>query len=173
MDLEALKFPVGVFTIPESVSEENISDYINTIASFPKWVYEEVKDLSKEELNYKYRQEGWSIQQVVNHCIDSHMNGIFRFKLALTEDNPTIRPYKENLWAELSDTLEYDIEDSVNLLHHVHTRWVFLMKEMSSNDFNKTFYHPESNETFSLRDYLSLYDWHCRNHLGQNIEVIF
>lgn len=165
MTIEQLKYPIGTFQIPEVITSQHIQDWIQIIADFPKMIADEVLALSAKELTYRYRPEGWNIQQVVNHCIDSHMNSVIRFKLALTEDNPTIRPYQEDQWALLSDTLTYPIEESVQLLNGIHARWVYLLSQMNEKQFLKTFVHPDGNEIVSLKENLCIYAWHCQHHL--------
>ena len=103
-DMDALRFPVGKFLKPEIITAENKSEWISVIEKFPAEIKKATEGLSEEDLKKTYRPGGWNIRQVVHHCADSHMNAIIRFKLALTEDNLTIKPYKENLWAELPDT---------------------------------------------------------------------
>ena len=166
MELESLKYPAGAFKMPAVISDNDIKNNIETIASFPRKLSQEIISCSIEGLHYKYRPGGWTIKQVANHVVDSHMNGVFRFKLALTEDTPTIKPYKEAQWADLPDTLNYNIEDTLHLLESVHKRWEFLLRNMSASDFERKFYHPEAEQTFKLKEYLSLYAWHCDNHLG-------
>lgn len=170
-DLELLKYPIGKVIIPENISAQCILENIAIIESFPKKVSKEVKGVTKSELLLKYRPEGWTIQQVVNHCIDSHMNSVTRFKLALTEENPMIRPYEEQLWAELPDSLNYTIEKSLTLLESVHDRWSFLLQNMTAEDFNRTFIHPSGNEQISLKENLCIYAWHCDHHLQHIINA--
>ncbi|MCF6308452.1 MAG: putative metal-dependent hydrolase [Flavobacteriaceae bacterium] len=165
MDLEELKYPIGEVHFPKQITENHITKWIQVLQNFPNQVEDEIKELSKSELTYKYRAEGWNIQQIVNHCIDSHINSVSRFKLTLTEENPTIKPYKEARWAELPDTINYDINDAIILLKSLHKRWVFLLKNMISEDFKRTFIHPEGNEKLTLEENLCIYDWHCRHHL--------
>lgn len=165
IDIEQLKYPAGKLHIPIQITEKEIKSYINTIAKFPEQVANEIKGLTNDEvLNFHYRSGGWSIKQVLNHCIDSHMNSVVRFKLALTEDNPTIRPYNETAWAELSDTLLYDVSESLQLLHSIHKRWVFLLSNLTTEQFNRTFIHPDGNELITLKENLCIYAWHCKNH---------
>jgi len=165
MNLEELKYPIGQVEFPKQITENHIAKWIQVLEVFPNQVEEEIKGLLKSEMAYKYRPEGWNIQQIINHCIDSHMNSVLRFKLTLTENNPTIKPYQVALWAELSDTLNYDINEAIILLKSLHKRWVFLLKNMSSEDFKRTFIHPEGNEKLTLKENLCIYDWHCRHHL--------
>jgi len=164
-DLEQLKYPAGKLHIPKEIKETDIKSYINTIAQFPRRVATEIKNLTEDEvLNYHYRSGGWNIKQVLNHCIDSHMNSVVRFKLALTEEIPIIRPYDETAWAELSDTLLYDVSESIQLLSSIHKRWVFLLNSLTEEEFNKTFIHPDGNEVVTLKENLCIYAWHCENH---------
>lgn len=164
-DIQQLKYPAGKLTIPAEISETQIKEYIATIAEFPQRVATEIKDLTEDELSScHYRPKGWNIKQVLNHCIDSHMNSFIRFKLALTEENPTIRPYDETAWAELPDTLMYGVSESIRLLQSVHKRWVFLLNNITAEKFTRTFVHPDGNEVVSLKENLCIYAWHCENH---------
>jgi len=165
MNLNELKYPIGEVDFPNQITEDHITKWIQVLEVFPNQVEKEIKNLSKVELAYKYRPDGWNIQQIVNHCVDSHMNSIIRFKLTLTEDNPTIKPYEEARWAELSDTVNYDINEALVLLKSLHKRWVYLLRDMSLEDFKRTFIHPEGNEKLTLEENLCIYDWHCRHHL--------
>lgn len=165
MTIEQLKYPIGTFQIPEVITTQHLKDWIQVIADFPIQVADEVEALSSEELAYRYRPEGWTIQQVVSHCVDSHMNSVIRFKLALTEDVPTIRPYREDQWALLADTLTYPIMESVNLLKGIHTRWEHLLIQMTAAQFERTFIHPDGNEEITLKENLCIYAWHCQHHL--------
>jgi hypothetical protein len=164
--LEQLKYPVGKF---ESILEWNqtqIDQYIQTIQAFPSSIIDLVKSLDQTTLQNKYRPDGWTIAQVVNHCADSHMNAFIRFKLSLTEVNPTIKPYDESAWAELVDGKNIDITLSIQLIVGLHTRWLVLLKSMPLSDFDKTYIHPEHNKSYTLGNALATYDWHCRHHLA-------
>jgi len=164
-NLEQLKYPAGKLIIPNLISETKIKEYITTIADFPERVATEIENLTDAELmKYHYRSGGWNIKQVLNHCIDSHMNSFMRFKLALTEDNPTIRPYNETAWAELPDSQTYEVSESLVLLKSIHKRWVFLLSNLTTEQLNKTFIHPDGNEVISLKENLCIYAWHCDNH---------
>jgi hypothetical protein len=121
--------------------------------------------LGKEELKWKCRPEGWTIKQVIHHCSDSHINSIIRFKLALTEDNPTIRPYREERWAELDDSINDDISISLSLIEVLHTKWAYLLRSLSEEQLNRTFNHPNSGE-FTLKQAIALYAWHSNHHLA-------
>ncbi len=170
-DLEVLKFPTGKVDFPNVITNNHISEWIQTLEGFPIQVKNEIQGLQKKELAHKYRPNGWNIKQIVNHCADSHLNSVIRFKLALTEDNPIIKPYEEAKWAELPDTIYYDINESLDLLKIIHQRWVFLLKKMTEDDFKKTFIHPDGNETVTLEKNLCIYDWHCKHHLQHIINA--
>ncbi len=163
-DLENLKYPIGKYSKPDSITPEMLSDYISVIETFPQQISHEVVSLSNEQLNNTYRPGGWSIRQLVHHCADSHLNAFTRFKLALTEDQPTIKPYMEALWAELADSKTL-IEPSLKMIEGTHQRWSVLLKSLSHEDFQKSFIHPEHGRVFLLEESLALYAWHCRHHL--------
>jgi hypothetical protein len=158
------KYPIGEFLWPDFVSFEDKKRAIKTIQDFPKKLILKVDSLTEYDLLRTYRVSGWTIKQIVHHCADSHINSFVRFKLALTEDCPTIKPYKENLWAELLDTKQHSISSSLSILEGVHARWATLLNSMSEVDFNKIFIHPETNREISLAQNLMLYEWHCNHH---------
>lgn len=164
--LDTLRYPIGIFTKPQTITPSHIDEWIEAIAQFPAALSSEVAVLSDHELRWTYRPEGWTIQQVIHHCADSHMNCIMRFKLALTEDQPTIRPYAEARWAQLTDTLESPIEWSLQLLEGLHKKWVFLLKKMNHEEYDRTFIHPEHGKVFSLKEALGMYAWHSKHHLA-------
>ena len=163
--MEELKYPVGRVSFPEQITQEMIQGWIANIEAFPTAVEEEVRDLDTHQLQYRYRPEGWTIHQVVNHCADSHTNSLIRFKWVLTEDKPTIKPYFEARWAELPDTLDYPVQEGVALLKQLHKRWVFLLKNLTPEQLERTYVHPEKGLTFDLKQTICQYDWHCRHHL--------
>ncbi len=164
--MENLKYPIGRLVIPETVNSDLIRQGIEDIASFPERLRRTVHNLSDEQLNTPYRPEGWTIRQVVHHCADSHMNSIIRFKLALTEDTPTIRPYYEDRWAELADSKTLDIEPSLRLLDGVHKRLDILLNSLVEDDMEKSFIHPEYNRSYTLAQNILNYGWHCNHHLA-------
>jgi hypothetical protein len=165
MDIEALKFPVGKFVKPESITKEIIDSAISDIENFPNLVKAEIENLDEKDLNLRYRPKGWTISQVIHHCADSHINSYVRFKLALTEDLPTIKPYEESFWAELPDSKLPPLV-SLKLLEALHERWVFILKSLSDDDLNREFIHPEQSETISLKENILIYSWHCQHHLA-------
>lgn len=165
MNVEELKFPVGKFVKPETITKEIIDSAISEIEKFPNLVKAEIENLEENDLKLKYRPEGWTISQVVHHCAESHINSYVRFKLALTENLPTIKPYEESLWAELPDS-KLSPFVSLKLLEALHERWVFILKSLSDEDLEKEFIHPEQSEKISLKENILIYSWHCQHHLA-------
>lgn len=165
IDLEKLKYPVGKFSAPEKYTIEMLKNWQNTIATFPNKIKEATENLTLEKLETAYRPDGWTVRQVVHHCADSHMNAFIRFKLALTEEKPTIKPYEEQLWAEQAD-YKLPIEISTKILEGLHYRWNVLLESMNEADFESQYIHPQTGNTLNLFFMLGLYDWHCRHHLG-------
>src|ERR1035438_5796075 len=142
-DIEQLKYPIGKYQRPQEFTKEKYIECIKTIELFPSRLIKEISNLSDEQLDTPYRPYGWTIKQVVHHCADSHYNAFIRFKLALTEDKPTIKPYLEDKWAKLPDTTLAPIEFSLQILEGLHKRWIILLKSMSEEDFKRQFIHPE------------------------------
>ena len=139
---------------------------ISTIARTPDDMRSAVAGLTPDQLDTPYRPEGWTVRQVVHHVPDSHLNAYTRFKLALTEDTPTIKPYDEARWAELSDSHDTPIETSLTLLRALHDRWVRLLRAMKADDFLRRLNHPEWEAPLSLDAMLALYAWHGPHHVG-------
>ncbi|NND93244.1 MAG: putative metal-dependent hydrolase [Flavobacteriales bacterium] len=164
--MQELKFPIGSFDLPEEVQQAEIPAMIETIEVFPKVIYDLTQSLNHDELNEVYRPHGWNVRQLVHHCADSHMNALIRFKLALTEDKPTIKPYEEAKWAELIDTVNMPISYSLDIIKAVHARWTVLLKNMDQEDFARCYIHPEYGLLFRLDQALANYDWHCKHHLS-------
>ena len=164
--IENLKFPIGEFSSPSEISLQQIEHWISEIESFPLHLKTSISGISSEQLLWKYRPEGWSINQVIHHCADSHMNSFIRFKSALTEENPTIKPYEESKWAELPDVLNAPPETSIAILEGLHFRWVLLLKSLDSKQFKRTFFHPESKKNIRLDQAIANYAWHGNHHLA-------
>ena len=161
--LEKLKYPIGEFKMLESYSKLDIVSWMNDIKEFPRKIVDITNSLTEEELNYQYRPVGWSIKQVVHHCADSHINSILRFKLALTEECPTIRPYFEDRFAMLTD-YETSIDSSIKILEGVHYKLGVLFDSFTEVEFQKKFNHPEHNKTFTLIENIAIYAWHSNHH---------
>ncbi len=165
-ELNKLRFPIGPFEKPEKYSKEIIEKYIQIISHFPAKLKTETSHLNEKQLNTPYRPQGWTIKQVVHHCADSHINSFVRFKLALTEDNPTIKPYQEAKWAELPDSLNMAIEPSLMLLEGLHNRWTVLLNALTKKELERNFFHPEYEREISLQEIMGFYSWHCEHHLA-------
>ncbi len=159
-----LRYPIGQFSAPEIISEELKNEWIQILEDFPTRLENLVTNLSEEQLETPYRDGGWTVRQVVHHCSDSHHHSYIRFKWALTEDNPTIKAYEEKDWAELFDTKTAPIAMSLLHLKAVHAKLVYLLKGLSDKDLQRTFIHPESNDTVLLRNNIGIYAWHCNHH---------
>jgi len=165
-NLEKLRYPVGRFSFPKSYTEADLKNWIEIIANFPALLQKEVAQMTDTQLDTPYREGGWTARQVVHHVADSHINSYVRFKLALTEDNPVIKPYFEDRWAELNEAKHAPVNISLNLIDALHKRWTLMLRNMSPADFKRTFFHPEHQKTQSLGEILALYEWHCRHHLA-------
>jgi uncharacterized damage-inducible protein DinB len=163
--MKSLQYPIGTFVFEGEFSLHQLKTWTQDIEQLPMKLREAVNGFSEDQLDTPYREGGWTLRQVVHHLADSHMNSFIRFKLALTEVNPTIKPYDEQLWAELVDS-KSDAHVSVALIEALHTKWVFLLKSMSTEDFERTFYHPGYNQTMSLAYALGLYAWHGQHHVA-------
>ena len=166
IDIEKLRYPIGKYTAPDTFAADTIAGWIADIAALPKLIKTEVEGLTADQLQQTYRPDGWTIQQLVHHCADSHMNALIRIKLALTEDNPTIKPYMETRWAELPDTLELPINASLLILEGVHARMAILLKSLTAEQLQRTFVHPEHNRTQSIAFTIGSYTWHGKHHLA-------
>jgi uncharacterized damage-inducible protein DinB len=161
-----LRYPVGRFEFAGTLSHEQRQSLIDQIAATPEKMRVAVAGLDDEQLNTPYRPEGWTVRQVVHHVPESHMNSYIRFKLAITEEEPTIKPYFEDRWAELDDAKQAPIELSLNLLDALHKRWVWFLRTMKEEDFQRSFRHPELGGV-SVDKNLALYAWHGRHHVAQ------
>ncbi|MDP4146555.1 MAG: putative metal-dependent hydrolase [Bacillota bacterium] len=158
------RFPIGQFQFDGEITNNVTKSWINEIEDLPGLLRDAVKDLDNEQLDTAYRPGGWTVRQVVHHLADSHMNAYVRFKLALTEENPVIKPYDEGKWAELPD-YKLPIDISLSLLEALHKRWVKLLHSLSPADMEKTFMHPESGEV-PVGKNIGIYAWHGRHHLA-------
>jgi hypothetical protein len=160
-----LSYPIGPCEYPASVSPEARRRHIADIAALPDHLRAAVQDLNESQLDTPYRPGGWTVRQVVHHFADSHMNAFSRFRLALTEPQPTIKPYNEKTWADLADSRLAPIDASLSLLEGLHKRWAIMLVAMSDADFSRTMHHPEIG-VLRLDTYLASYGWHCRHHVA-------
>jgi hypothetical protein len=159
-----LRYPVGQFHCADDLTRDIIEDWITEIEKAPALLREAVKGLTEDQLDTPYRPGGWTVRQVVHHLADSHINSYIRFKLALTENNPTIRPYDEAKWAELVDSRQ-PVDISLLLLEALHVRWVILLRSLLPEDYERTFYHPDSG-VMKVGVNIGLYAWHSRHHIA-------
>jgi uncharacterized damage-inducible protein DinB len=158
-----LRYPIGPFKRDGITGSEEIQRAIDEIAEAPARFRAAVEGLTPDQLDTPYRPGGWTVRQVVHHVPDSHLNSYCRFKLALTEDEPTIRAYHEDRWAELEEARTAPVEVSLALLESLHRRWVLMLKSLAPADFQRTFRHPEIG-VVSLAQNVCLYAWHGRHH---------
>lgn len=175
IELDKLKYPIGEFEKPivKDIEERKdlVLDWKNDIANFPMRLKAAIFNLEKEELNWKYRPQGWTIKQVIHHCSDSHINALIRFKLTLTENEPTIKPYLENKWAELQD-MTLPIEVSISILEGIHKKLDIIIESLSESDLEKLFFHPEHQIYFTLFELTANYAWHSNHHLAHIEQAI-
>ena len=163
--VQDLSYPLGKFAYTSSMTKQQRSAAIDTIEQVPARMREALRGLSPQQLDTPYRPGGWTVREVAHHVPDSHLNAYIRTKLALTEDEPTIKPYDEKRWAELADTRVTPIETSLVLLEAVHERWNYLLRALSDADFARTFRHPEHGVR-TIDWMIALYAWHGPHHVA-------
>jgi hypothetical protein len=171
-DIDFLRFPIGKFSAPNSISKEQLYNWINQLEKFPAEVQKVASLLSDNQLNTHYRPGGWTIRQVIHHLPDSHLNAYIRFKLAVTEENPIIRPYHEDRWAACKEAKSADISISLSLLESLHFRWAAFLRTLTDEEFDRSYIHPETNKMFKLKEVLGMYVWHGNHHLAHITETI-
>jgi uncharacterized damage-inducible protein DinB len=159
------RYPIGKFSFDGTLTAAQRKQYLNDIEQTPARLRAAVRGLSDEQLNTPYREGGWTVRQLAHHVPDSHMNAYIRFKLALTEDEPTIRPYMEDRWAELPESKQAPIDVSLTLLDSMHQRWTMVLRNIPDADWKRTFRHPEMG-LLSLEKTLALYAWHGKHHVA-------
>lgn len=163
--MDILKYPIGQFEArPYSALQKK--EWILQVQTLPARVEYQIQNLDEHQLQTPYRPGGWTVHQLVHHIADSHANAFIRFKLGLTEDNPTIKPYDEGAWAKLSDTKNLPVNVSLTLLHALHLRWTELLKHMTDAQWERTIYHPGDDKKIVLWDLLGMYAWHGNHHLA-------
>ncbi len=162
--MEHLKYPIGRYQKPDAATPELTEGWMKILEVLPSWMDACIENLDEKQLQVPYRDGGWTIQQVVHHVADSHMNAYIRLKLALTEDNPTVKPYDENAWAALQDVQLVPVNISVTMLHTMHRRMVVLLRNMKPEDWERTYFHPEHKRNIPLWEMVALYAWHSRHH---------
>jgi hypothetical protein len=165
------RYPIGKFTFSGPLTDSQRSVFIDDVERAPSALRAAIKNLSPEQVETPYRDGGWTVRQVVHHVPESHMNAYTRFKLALTEDEPTIKPYMENRWADTGEVQSTPLEVSLALLEPLHDRWVRLLRALKGSDWTRTFRHPEMGTTFTLDRSLALYSWHGKHHVAHITEL--
>lgn len=164
------RYPVGNFEMPKDVTPEMRSQAILDIAATPGRVRAAVQDLTEAQLETPYREGGWTVRQVVHHIADSHMNAYIRLRLALTETEPTIKPYEESAWAKLEDAAHAPVAVSLSLLESLHERWARLLRALKPQEFARTLRHPDHGVR-TVDWLLFLYTWHGRHHTAHITEL--
>jgi len=162
--MDKLKYPIGTFSYEESASKKQINEWIAEIDRLPDSLTKAVISLSEQQLDTAYRENGWTLRQVVHHIADSHMNALLRTKLLLTEEEPVITPYDEKKWALLRDN-DLPIEASLNIIKGIHKRWVRILEFVKEEEWQKQLNHPE-NGLMSLKKITAMYAWHGNHHLA-------
>ncbi|MGJ8594019.1 MAG: YfiT family bacillithiol transferase [Aquaticitalea sp.] len=170
--LESLKYPIGQFVKPNCIDASLIEQWISDIEDLPSSIMTLVNGLTVEERHFSYRPDGWTIKQVVHHCADSHMNAFIRFKLALTEESPTIRPYYEDRWANLIDGNDDDLIDTLFVLKGLHSKFGKLLRNISQEDLSRDYIHPEHGQRFRLDHAIGMYAWHGNHHLAHILQAL-
>jgi DinB superfamily len=161
---EDLRYPIGPFTLPDRVTDGERAGMLEQVAEAPRLMRAAVAGLGERQLDTPYRPGGWTVRQVVHHVPDSHMGAYTRFKLALTETVPVIKPYEEARWAELADTPGTPVETSLRLLELLHERWLVLLRTLGPGEWGRGYFHPERGRVLRLDQTLALYAWHGRHH---------
>ena len=163
-EIEKLKYPIGKFDCPTNISQQKLTDWISIIEHLPSRLNNLVEDFTEAQLDTPYRPKGWTVRQVIHHLPDSHVNAYIRFKWSLTEENPTIKAYHEDRWAELHD-YRGPIQPSLNMLQSLHDKWTYLLKGLDIERLNNAYMHPESGESI-LKNIVGMYAWHSNHHFA-------
>ncbi|KAB7531339.1 bacillithiol transferase BstA [Flagellimonas olearia] len=164
--LEQLRYPIGHYQIPNPITQHHLDEWITVLENLPQRLAEMVLPLSEDQLETPYRPEGWTVRQLVHHIADSHHHSYIRFKWALTEDNPLIKPYDEKAWTALFDSKSAPIQMSLDHLKVVHAKLVYLLKGLSEEELQRKFTHPDGNEETTLKENIGRYAWHGSHHFA-------
>lgn len=165
LELEKIIYPIGRGNRVDDLTPENNEKWINDIAGVPNALEKAVSGLTDEQLDTPYREGGWTIRQIVHHLADSNINSYTRFKLAVTEENPTIKTWEQSNWAFLEDT-KMAVDVSIHLLEYLHLRWVKFLRSLTPSDLERTFIHPDGGE-MSVAENVWNYSWHSLHHIAQ------
>jgi len=164
-DLESLKYPIGKFIVPQIIDKQTINSAVKQIGDFPTALFQVASSLTPAQLGSPYRPQGWTVLQLLHHCADSHGQALFRFKHALTEENPSIKAYDEGAWANLPDS-QLPAQHALDTIRLVHAKWAYLLENMNSADFERSYYHPEKQRKQTLGEVTLMYAWHGKHHLA-------
>lgn len=166
MALEKLKYPIGKFICPKTITDEQVKTWIEDLELLPSRVNELVQNLNHEQLETPYRPGGWTVRQLIHHMADSHHHSYTRFKWALSENAPIIKAYEEKDWSELFDAKTAPIALSIHYLNALHAKLVYLLKGLSPSDLKREYIHPEGNIRVSVAENMGKYAWHSNHHLA-------
>jgi len=159
-----LRFPIGKYSPPETITEEHVAGWIEDIKQYPQTIRSLVEGMTEEQLNTPYRPDGWTVRQVVHHTSESHLNSIIRFKWGLTEDEPKIKAYNQTEWAETADVNETPIELTLDFLDLLHAKWVLLLSSIKGDQWKRGILHPETGTRMQLDWLAGMYAWHGKHH---------
>lgn len=166
-----LRYPIGPYGRPWEIRRAELDAWIADLEALPRNLRDAVAGMSDAQLDTRYRPGGWTARQVVHHIADGHMSAYTRFRLALTEETPTVKPFEETAWAELPDAKSGPIDPSLAIVDGLHQRWVMLLRSLSDDDFKRQYRHPQRSELVCLEDTLSYFAWHSRHHVAQILSV--
>jgi hypothetical protein len=164
MELDQLRYPIGRFAAQDAYTPEEVKQNIMVISALPSKFINLLAHWDSDRLDTPYRPDGWTVRQLIHHVTDSHINAYTRLRLALTEENPTIRPYEEARWAELPDAQTASVELSLQLMKYLHLRWVLLLNSLDAQALARTYYHPAAGKTVRMDEYVAMYAWHSDHH---------
>lgn len=165
-DLELLRYPVGRFEKPEKISDEDVQEYIRVLGNFPAELAKTVGNFDDEKFNTQYRENGWTVRQVITHVADSHSRAYAMFKYGLEQNNLKVRPNSEKKALGLGGSQNTAVQTALQTIYSVHESWVLDLKSLSDKELNITFFYPDANRTMSLPEYLAIFSWHSKHHLG-------
>jgi len=171
-ELEKLRYPIGKFQVPTTITNKDLENWTLVLEQLPEKLEVMVISLTEEQLETPYRPGGWTVRQLVHHISDSHHNSYIRFKWALTEDNPVIKPYDEKAWAELFDSRTAPIQMSLDHLKAVHAKLVYLIKGLSQEQLQRNFIHPDGNQESTVAENVGRYAWHSNHHFAHIANLI-
>jgi hypothetical protein len=161
--MEHLQYPLGKHVYDNTITPESLKAGIGVFTNFPKWLEHIITNKDHNWFELSYRQNGWCARQIIHHCADSHLNCMIRIKNALSENNPPIKPYPEDVYATLSD-YSLPVNISITMLHTIHAKLVHIFSNLSEADWQRTTFHPEANYKFTVAGIFNLYVWHCKHH---------